>query len=46
MQLLKPKVGKIAANTAVGFSGSTAAIVVGLASALMAARLVSKKIAA
>lgn len=46
LQLLKPKVGKIAANTAVGFSGSTAAIVVGLASALMAARLVSKKIAA
>ncbi|WP_229509459.1 hemerythrin domain-containing protein [Massilia sp. CCM 8734] len=46
LQLLKPKVGKIAANTAVGFSGSTAAIVVGLASALMAARFVSKKIAA
>lgn len=46
LELLKPKVGKIAANTAVGFSGSTAAIVVGLASALMAARFVSKKVAA
>ncbi|WP_229426903.1 hemerythrin domain-containing protein [Massilia atriviolacea] len=45
LELLKPKVGKIAANTAVGFSGSTAAIVVGLASALMAARFVSKKVA-
>ncbi|MDQ1816741.1 hemerythrin domain-containing protein [Massilia sp. CCM 9210] len=43
LELLKPKVGKIAANTAVGFSGSTTAIVVGLASALVAARFVSKK---
>ncbi|MFB9245539.1 hemerythrin domain-containing protein [Massilia antarctica] len=46
LELLKPKVGKIAANTAVGFSGSTTAIVVGLASALLAARVVSKKAAA
>lgn len=43
LQLLKPKVGKIAANTAVGFSGSTTAIVVGLASAVMAARFFGKK---
>ncbi|CUI03654.1 hemerythrin domain-containing protein [Massilia antarctica] len=46
LELLKPKVGKIAANTALGFSGSTTAIVVGLASALLAARVVSKKVAA
>ena len=43
LQLLKPKAGRIAANTAVGFSGSTTAIVVGLASAVMAARLFGKK---
>ncbi|WP_229413474.1 hemerythrin domain-containing protein [Massilia violaceinigra] len=43
LELLKPKVGKIAADTAVGFSGSTTAIVVGLASALVAARFVTKK---
>lgn len=42
LALLKPKAGKIARNTAVGFSGSTTAIVVGLAGALMAARLVSR----
>jgi hemerythrin superfamily protein len=45
LELLKPKVGKIAANTAVGFSGSTTAIVVGLASALMAARFIQKRVA-
>lgn len=44
LELLKPKAGKIARNTAVGFSGSTTAIVVGLASALMAARFVSRRI--
>jgi hemerythrin superfamily protein len=43
LELLKPKAGRIAKNTAVGFSGSTTAIVVGLAGALMAARFVSKK---
>jgi hemerythrin superfamily protein len=43
LALLKPKVGKIAKNTAVGFSGSTTAIVVGLAGAVMAARFMSKK---
>ena len=43
IELIKPKAGKIAKNTAVGFSGSTTAIVVGLAGALMAARFVSKR---
>lgn len=43
LELIKPKAGQIAKNTAVGFSGSTTAIVVGLAGALMAARFVSKK---
>ena len=44
LELFKPKAGKIAKNTAVGFSGSTTAIVVGLAGALVAARFVSKRI--
>jgi len=43
LELVTPKAGKIAANTAVGFSGSTAAIVVGVASALFAARAFSRK---
>jgi hemerythrin superfamily protein len=43
MQLLGPKAGKVAKNTIVGFSSSTAAIAVGLASALFAARLVAKR---
>ena len=43
LELIKPKAGKIAKNTAVGFSGSTTAIVVGLAGALVAARFVSKR---
>ena len=43
LELVTPKAGKIAANTAVGFSGSTAAIVVGVASALFAARAVTRK---
>jgi hemerythrin superfamily protein len=38
VELLKPQAGKIAKNTAVGFSGSTAAMVVGVASALFAVR--------
>jgi hemerythrin superfamily protein len=42
VELLKPKAGKLARNTAVGFSGSTTAIVVGLAGALVAARFVSR----
>jgi hemerythrin superfamily protein len=45
LELLKPKAGKVVAEHAVGFSGSTTAIVVGLASALMAARFLSKKAA-
>jgi iron-sulfur cluster repair protein YtfE (RIC family) len=44
LALLKPKAGKIAKNTAVGFSGSTTALVVGLAGAEMAARFMSKKL--
>lgn len=44
LELIKPKVAKIAKNTAVGFSGSTTAIVVGLAGALVAARFVSKRL--
>lgn len=44
LELVKPKAGKLAKNTAVGFSGSTTAIVVGLAGALMAARFVSKRV--
>jgi hemerythrin superfamily protein len=43
LELVAPKAGKIAANTAVGFSGSTAAIVVGVASALFAARAFTRK---
>jgi hemerythrin superfamily protein len=43
LELVTPKAGKIAANTAVGFSGSTAAIVVGVASALLAARAFTRK---
>ena len=43
LELIKPKAAQIAKNTAVGFSGSTTAIVVGLAGALMAARFVTKK---
>lgn len=43
LDLLKPKAGRLAKNTAVGFSGSTTAIVVGLAGALMAARFVTRK---
>ncbi|MGJ7917305.1 hemerythrin domain-containing protein [Massilia sp. LXY-6] len=43
LQLVTPKAGKIARNTAVGFSGSTAAIVMGVAGALFAARAFTKK---
>lgn len=44
IELLKPRAGKLAKNTAVGFSGSTTAIVVGLAGALLAARMVSRHV--
>ena len=43
LELLTPKAGKVAKNTLVGFSGSTTAIVVGLASAMMAAKFFSKR---
>jgi hemerythrin superfamily protein len=42
-ELLKPQAGKIAKNTAVGFSGSTAAMVVGVASALFAVRAFTRR---
>jgi hemerythrin superfamily protein len=45
LQLVSPKAGKIAKNTAVGFSGSTAAVVMGVAGALFAARAFTKKTA-
>jgi hypothetical protein len=43
LELVGPKAGKLATNHAVGFSGSTAAVVVGLASALFAARAITRK---
>jgi hemerythrin superfamily protein len=43
LQLVTPKAGQIAKNTAVGFSGSTTAIVMGLAGALFAARALARK---
>jgi hemerythrin superfamily protein len=43
LQLVTPKAGQIARNTAVGFSGSTTAIVMGLAGALFAARALARK---
>jgi hemerythrin superfamily protein len=43
LELVTPKAGKIAKNTAVGFSGSTAAVVMGLAGALFAARAFTRK---
>ena len=46
LELMKPKPGKIARETLVGFSGSTTAIVVGVAGALIAGGLLSKKLPA
>jgi hemerythrin superfamily protein len=43
LELVTPQAGKIAKNTAVGFSGSTAAMVLGVASALFAVRAFTKK---
>jgi hemerythrin superfamily protein len=43
IDLVKPKAGAIAKNTVVGFSGSTAAMVVGVASALLAVRAFTRK---
>jgi hemerythrin superfamily protein len=45
LELMAPKAGKIAASTAVGFSGSTTALVLGLASALFAVKMITKKTA-
>lgn len=43
LELVAPKAGKLAKNHAVGFSGSTAAIVVGVAGALFAATALARK---
>jgi hemerythrin superfamily protein len=43
LELVTPEAGKIARNTAVGFSGSTAALVIGAASALFAARAMTRR---
>lgn len=43
MALVGPKTGRLLADTAIGFSGSTAAIVMGVAGALLAATVFSKK---
>jgi hemerythrin superfamily protein len=43
LELVTPEAGKIARNTAVGFSGSTTAIVLGAASALFAARAIARR---
>jgi hypothetical protein len=43
LELVTPEAGKIARNTAVGFSGSTAALVIGAASALFAARAIARR---
>jgi hypothetical protein len=45
LELLAPKAGKLAVDHARGFSGSTTALVVGLASALSAVKMFSKKTA-
>jgi hypothetical protein len=42
MQLIAPKAGKIAADTAIGFSGSTVALVAGAATAFCAVRHFTK----
>ena len=43
LELVTPQAGKIAKNTAVGFSGSTAAMVLGVASAVFAVRAFTRK---
>jgi hemerythrin superfamily protein len=42
MQLIAPKAGKIAADTAIGFSGSTLALIAGAATAVCAVRHFTK----
>ncbi|HEX9173296.1 MAG TPA: hemerythrin domain-containing protein [Telluria sp.] len=43
MELVAPEAGKIARNTAIGFSGSTTALVLGAAGALFAARALTRR---
>lgn len=43
LELVGPQAGKIARNTAVGFSGSTAAMVLGVASAVFAVRAFTRR---
>jgi hemerythrin superfamily protein len=43
LELLRPKAGKIAANTVMGFAGSTAAIALGVAGTLFAVRKFSRR---
>jgi hemerythrin superfamily protein len=43
LELVAPKAGKLAKNHAIGFSGSTAAIVVGVVGALAAATALARK---
>jgi hypothetical protein len=43
LELVGPKAGKLAMDTAIGFSGSTAAWVVGIAGTLAAAALLTRK---
>jgi hemerythrin superfamily protein len=43
LELVAPKAGKLAKNHAIGFSSSTTAIVVGVASALFAAAAITRK---
>lgn len=43
LELVTPKAGKIAANTVVGFAGSTAAIALGVAGTLFAVRKFSRR---
>ncbi|MFC0132666.1 cation-binding protein [Massilia eurypsychrophila] len=45
MQLLAPKAGKAAVNTAIGFSSSTTAVVLSAVSALLVGRFLTKKLA-
>lgn len=45
IELVSPQAGKIARDTAVGFSGSTTALVLGAASALLAVRALTRKTA-
>jgi hemerythrin superfamily protein len=43
IELVGPKAGKLAVDTAVGFSGSTAALVIGVVGTLAAATLLTRK---